>query len=509
MQLHRSFVGILLILLLFYNSSRAGSDRSSNDFTSLSADSILSYLSVLASDSLEGREAGKEGQRKAAAFLSSLYERWNVPAPPGGKRLQNHPLGIKSNKSFNLKASGTDYLFYRDFYYLPGKPDTSFILNKLLFAGYGHSLDELNELKNCSPENKAVLIHAEAMNSGRSKKLPNVSLIEKLNALSGKNPALVFVSVDSLYPWVERLENDQPFADSILQLSFRTVFIEKKHAAQIVDTAGLNLEAKLEKINKKGRPQSEEIGLQILLNTLNNTDQLIGQNVFGFIEGTDLKNEIVVLSAHYDHLGVKKNEIYYGADDDGSGTSAIMEMARNFSEEVKKGNRPRRSILFFNTCGEEKGLTGSKWYTQHPFFPSDKVVVNLNTDMIGRIDSIHEAEGNPDYLYIISSFGDSQDLISYNEEINKQTANLTLDYKYSNPSDPNAFYRRSDHYNFVKKGIPVIFYFNGSHADYHRPTDTVDKINFPVLTKRAQLIFNTAHGISYSPILFHRPDKTE
>ena len=214
------------------------------------------------------------------------------------------------------------------------------------------------------------------------------------------------------------------------------------------------------------------------------------ENVLGYVEGKDKKDEVIVISAHYDHLGVQGADIYYGADDNGSGTSAVLELAQAFESAKKEGYGPRRSILFMTVAGEEKGLLGSDYYTCNPVFPLEKTIAGLNIDMIGRLDSVHA--GNPDYVYIIGSDKLSSDLHNINEKSNALHTKLTLDYTYNKEDDPNRFYYRSDHYNFAKNNIPVIFYFTGVHEDYHKPSDTVDKIDFQKMEKITKLIFFTA-----------------
>lgn len=215
------------------------------------------------------------------------------------------------------------------------------------------------------------------------------------------------------------------------------------------------------------------------------------ENVMAFIEGSEKPDEILIISAHYDHEGIKNGQIYFGADDDGSGTVAVMEIAKAFKQAEKDGYRPKRSILFLHVTGEEIGLLGSKFYTdKQPIFPLENTIADLNTDMIGRVDEAHK--DNPNYVYLIGSDMLSTDLHNLSEEVNKKYIGLDLDYKFNDVNDPNQFYYRSDHYNFAKNNIPVIFYFNGVHKDYHKPTDTPDKINYNMLAKRAQLIFATA-----------------
>jgi len=171
-----------------------------------------------------------------------------------------------------------------------------------------------------------------------------------------------------------------------------------------------------------------------------------------------------------------------------------LEMAEAFKMAVKDGNGPKRSILFLHVTGEEIGLYGSKYYTEHPIFPLENTVCDLNTDMVGRIDP--DKKDTPNYIYLIGSDKLSQELHDLSEMVNEKYINLELDYTYNDDNDPNRFYYRSDHYNFAKNNVPIIFYFNGVHEDYHQPTDTPDKIEYELLAKRAQLIFQTAWEVA-------------
>ena len=218
------------------------------------------------------------------------------------------------------------------------------------------------------------------------------------------------------------------------------------------------------------------------------------QNVVALIKGSEKPEEIIVLSAHYDHVGTENGEIFNGADDDGSGTVSLIEIAKAFQQAKNDGNGPKRSILLLHVTGEEIGLYGSRYYTENPLFPLSNTITNLNVDMIGRIGS--EKEGNDNYIYLIGSDKLSQGLHDVSEAVNKKYVNLELDYTYNDDNDPNRFYYRSDHYNFAKNNIPVIFYFNGTHEDYHQATDTPDKINYELLAKRSKLIFLTAWEIA-------------
>ncbi len=238
----------------------------------------------------------------------------------------------------------------------------------------------------------------------------------------------------------------------------------------------------------------QEVPSEYLSNNRRGMTLKDSENVVAFIKGAEKPDEIVVLSAHLDHEGIKDGEIYNGADDDGSGTVAILEIAEAFKQAADAGKGPKRSVLFLHVTGEEKGLLGSKYYTENPIFPLANTVTNLNIDMIGRIDDRHK--GNPNYVYLIGSDKLSTELHNISEAINKKYMNIDLDYKYNDENDPNRFYYRSDHYNFAKHNIPIIFYFNGTHADYHRPTDTPDKINYELLENRTRLVFHTAWEVA-------------
>ncbi len=219
------------------------------------------------------------------------------------------------------------------------------------------------------------------------------------------------------------------------------------------------------------------------------------ENVVAFIKGSEKPEEIIVISAHLDHVGMdNEGNVFNGADDDGSGTVAIMEIAQAFQKAVKDGNGPKRSILFLHVTGEEIGLYGSRYYTENPLFPLENTVCNLNIDMIGRIDP--EKKENPNYIYLIGSNKLSQELQDISSEVNEKYTQLELDYKYDDPDDPNRFYYRSDHYNFAKNNVPIIFYFNGVHEDYHKITDTPDKIEYDLMAERAKLIFLTAWEVA-------------
>ncbi|MDO4228619.1 MAG: M28 family metallopeptidase [Capnocytophaga sp.] len=219
-------------------------------------------------------------------------------------------------------------------------------------------------------------------------------------------------------------------------------------------------------------------------------------NIWAFVQGSEKPEEIIVISAHYDHIGMNYGKIYNGADDNGSGTVAVMELARIFNEAKKQGQAPKRSLLFLLLTAEEIGLYGSDYYTQNPLYPLQNTVANINIDMIGRIDNLHT---DNKYIYVIGADRLSSELHNINEAVNKKYTQLNLDYKYDDRNDPWQIYYRSDHYNFAKYGIPSVFFFNGIHDDYHEHTDTIDKIDFEAMTNRTKLIFALAWELANRP----------
>jgi Zn-dependent M28 family amino/carboxypeptidase len=262
--------------------------------------------------------------------------------------------------------------------------------------------------------------------------------------------------------------------------------------AQLFGETKASFQKTLGKYMKKGKPMGGLFTTTVDIAFDLREQSIPSENVLGFLEGTDLKDEVLVVTSHYDHIGINnQGEINNGADDDGSGTVGLLEIANAFANAARDGYRPRRSILFMTVTGEEKGLLGSRYYSENPIFPLGQTVTNLNIDMIGRVDPARADD--PRFVYIIGSTMLSSDLHKISETVAATfVPELDLDYKYNSKDDPQRFYYRSDHYNFAKHHIPIIFYFNGTHEDYHQPTDTPDKIRYDLLAERAKLVFATA-----------------
>jgi hypothetical protein len=242
------------------------------------------------------------------------------------------------------------------------------------------------------------------------------------------------------------------------------------------------------------------------------------QNVVAIVRGSDpkLKDEYVALGAHYDHVGVagrggrtrdaapdaNVDVIYNGADDDGSGTTALLSMAE---AAARLKPRPKRSLLFVWHAGEEHGLWGSAYYADHPTVPLDRIVAQLNVDMIGRSRAANDNKPEnklltgPNEVYVIGSKMMSSSLAELSERVNEQYLKVSFNYHYDDPNDASRLFFRSDHYNYAKKGIPIIFYFSGLHEDYHEPSDSVEKIDFTKMERVTRTIYATALALADSP----------
>ena len=301
--------------------------------------------------------------------------------------------------------------------------------------------------------------------------------------------------------WEDRITlPGTPAAGAAPAAGANVFFVSPELGAALLGTTAAGLAAYRQAVAAAGRPIASPFQpAAATAQVRQRTDTITTQNVLGYLEGGDKKGEVVVISAHYDHLGVQHGQVYNGADDDGSGTVSVLAMARAFAQARREGHGPRRSLLFLANTAEEIGLLGSQYYCDHPVLPLAATVANLHLDMVGRVDSLH-AGGQGNYLYVLGDDWLSADLRQLSEATNRRAARpLALDYRYNLLTDPNHLYYRSDHYNFARHRVPVIYYFSGFHADYHQPGDDVARIDFAALARRSQLIFRTAWAVANRP----------
>jgi len=291
-----------------------------------------------------------------------------------------------------------------------------------------------------------------------------------------------------------RVALDKGNTNQTQRVSVPIVHIKISLADQLLAQANSSVEKfKAQTSATPAAAQTIKSSLNASMGVLN--EKISDPNVIGYLEGTDLKNEVVVVCGHWDHDGILPDGTFFpGADDNGSGTVGVVEVAKAFAQAKKEGKGPRRSILFIALSAEEKGLLGSQYYVENPIIPLTQTVACLNIDMIGRIDDKH-LNGDHNYIHVIGVNKLSTDLKLIVEKANTDTK-MKLDYDYDHPEEPMRLYYRSDHYNFAKKGIPSLFFFSGLHPHYHTPEDTIDKIDFPMMVKREKLIFYTTWEIA-------------
>jgi hypothetical protein len=458
----------------------------------ITSEELKGYLTILASDALEGRETGKRGQKMAAAFISSHFQELGLNAPVAGSYYQPVDLYRNIPGDIYVKAGQDTYKNFEDVAYYGTADSGGEVTLSAVFIGKGRAED----IDQVSVDGKAVVILTEGEE--------DFSAAIKLAKEKGAKMAFVVNSDPEVYKTLIEQFRTYLF-EGILSLNKREAKPKSTGIFFIAPAvAEKTLNTSLDKLVKAAKEDSQKAALKkvkpgkITYKTTLGLEIIKTENVLGYLEGTDKKDELIVITSHYDHIGKSKNGegdiINNGADDDGSGTVSVMQLAKVFAQAKKDGKGPRRSILFMTVTGEEKGLLGSDYYTQHPVFPLENTVVDLNIDMVGRRDPQHK--DSAPYVYVIGSDKLSTELHTINESMNKTYTNLIFDYTYNDQNHPERLYYRSDHWNFAKNNIPIIFYFDGIHEDYHKPSDEVSKIEFDLLAKRAQCVFYTAWEIA-------------
>ena len=493
----------------FAQISSAQTDAATKYAELVNQNFLKKHLTVIAGDEMEGRETGKEGQRKAAAYIEQFFKTTGLKMPVSQNGYQQmYPLYEDSLLTANLKIGTQTAAHGKDF--LLGQSNE---LNKninspgFVFVGYGIEDVNYSDYKNLDVKGKTVITVLgepkaadKYLVSGTDKtsKWTFPGIPEKVALAAAKGASQVILISPNQPEFSERsVSNVQktrmyfPSKDDknpTLFLYISHNFAKKvlgDKAANFIETA-----RKKEAFTSSDYLQNKET---VSFDFKKDRTTTLASNVLGVVEGSDKKDEYIFVTAHYDHLGMRNGVIYNGADDDGSGTVAVMAMGAAFAKAKAEGNGPRRTMVFMTLSGEEKGLWGSEYYSDHPVYPLDKTSVDLNIDMIGRNDTERSTADSNNYIYVVGHDKLSSELPIINEAANNKHTKLVLDYKFDDPKDPNRIYFRSDHYNFARKGVPVLFFYDGMlKADYHKPTDTVDKINWELYEKRAKLVFYTA-----------------
>jgi len=513
---------IIYIVLIAATAGCSGSKETTTlpkasiyDFDkTITVEGLKSDLTIIASDEFEGRETGKEGIRKATNYITERYKAMGLtPVGDNGTFEQSYDLSAPVVESYNYTITDSKGEVVNETALTPEETGdfvtifggTDDVSGEIIFGGLGISNETANHLPEVVADKWIMvffdrqLTNQNALQTLMSNGAAGVILIMDHNnpegfSQSAQQTQSRLGTGGSLSLAYLQDGNTRAFAWNRIKPDLAAWLLGKEGASDLVEMV-----EDLKADPSTFRPA--EIEFSLSHEVMTNHNIVKASNIVAFLEGSDpaLKDEVVVLSSHHDHVGIGRPDstgdtIYNGADDDGSGTVGLLNTAQAMMTAAKAGAGPRRSVLFLHVSGEEKGLLGSRYYSDHPIYDIDKTVANVNVDMIGRVDKEHEE--NKDYIYIIGGEIISSGLDSLLRSANEKTVNLDLSKRYNDLEDPNQFYRRSDHWNFGRLGVPFIFFFNGVHADYHRPSDSVDKIEWEALAKRTQLIYTTTAMIA-------------
>ncbi len=505
----KKWIKPLLLIPTLYSCALAQDPAQVKYAQLLTEESAKKHLTLLASPEFEGRGTGQKGGEKTAKYIAEEFKSYGLKPVVDGSYFQPVHLVKTSYVVEKFSINGQSLENGKDFFIQGDNQKANFSVDEVVFVGYGIQDPRHNDLKGLDIKDKIVLVINEgepvdeqgnSVITGTSKKSEwSTSRFKRLQELSKLQPKMILATGSGVTQMIERFGArmtggrfalDTGEQHQVGSANPPVVNIKEKTANQILAPKQTTVEA------QKQNPSSFAIHAKIEASMGVAREKLFDPNVLGLLEGSDLKDEIIVISGHYDHDGIMPDgTIYPGADDNGSGTVGVMEIARAFAQAKKDGHGPRRSILFMGLAAEEKGLLGSKFYVENPIFPLANAVACINLDMIGRIDDKH-LEGNHNYIHAIGLDKLSSELKQITEKANEQYTQMELDYMYDDPNDPLRLYYRSDHYNFAEKGIPSAFFFSGLHPHYHTPEDTVDKINFPMMVKREKLVFHTVWEIA-------------
>jgi hypothetical protein len=511
--MNRKFIAFLLLSLPLFSAAQKKDKAAKKAAAVITTDALKKHLYIIASKEMEGRDTPSPGLEKAADYIETHFKSLGLMPGNNGSYRQYYPLYKDGAITSSLIVNGNTIQLNNDYQNIssPQSYDKSF--SEVVFAGYGIKDSSRNDYANINVAGKLVVILDGApsgykpASTDRGSNAPAAAM-GKVNT-AAKQGAAGLMIVYNNYPRKGPLSQPRwsPREPVAAGAAGMAISISEKLAESIMGEDGNKI---FEKV-KAGTLVMKTYPAAIKFTCSKTIETSRAPNVIAVLEGTDLKNEYVFITGHMDHLG-KRNDttIYYGADDDGSGTTGVMQLATAFAKAKQNGKGPRRSIVFMTVSGEEKGLWGSAYYANHPIFPLEKTTVDLNIDMIGRTDASRKQGDSSNYVYVVGDDKISSDLKVISEAANNTYLKMELDYKFNDPKDPNRIYFRSDHYNFAEKGVPIIFYYDGMlGADYHKPTDTPDKINYELMKKRAQLVFYTAWEMANRDDMLKRDIKLE
>ncbi len=474
-------------------------------FESIKAADLRTHLSILASDSLEGRETTFPGQKKAANYIASVFRNLKLKAiGDNGTYFQHFDVEvarINPETKIITEIGGVKkgYFWRTDFIAASAKDTT--VSGPVAFVGFTDT--ELDSTAKSKLAGRIVFVFIGKTNYAND--ISEAATRRRFYAIRQDAGAVATMMIPdyegpATFQYAQQMIGNFSLNEGMMGLKNSLPHIRLQSIRFIISP---KLAEEVLKLSGKSLKQIRDQALQAQVFTPLFLDDAIvtveskliqetkqTENVISLLPGSDPdpKMQVVAFTAHYDHLGKSKDGIiYHGADDDGSGTATVLELAEAFTKNPIK---PMHSLLFITFVGEEKGLFGSQYYTNNPIIPLNQTIADLNMDMIGRIDTVHEAKKDTNYIYVIRSNKISFELDSLLQIANKESGQLILDYTYNGEYDPEQYYRRSDHFNFAKNGVPIVYLFDGIYADNHKPTDTVDKILFERMVKIGRMIYS-------------------
>ena len=474
-------------------------------YESIRTSDLRGHLTILASDSLEGRETTFPGQKKATNYIADIFKKLNlVPIGDNGSYFQHFDVDVLRVNPETKIVSEIDgikkkFTWEKDFI-AEGAKDTT-VSGPVAFVGFTDT--ELDSTAQAKLSGRIVFVFIDRKDYASD--TSQAATMRRFFAIRHDAGALAALMIPdregpATFKDAQKIISSFGRDNGSMQMKGVPPRVRSQSVRFIVSPSlaedVLNASGKTLQQLRTEAMQDQQFSPLFLDNVIITIESKVcretkqTENVLGLVPGTDpkLKAQIVAFTAHYDHLGKNKDGVIFpGADDDGSGTATILNLAEAFSKNPIK---PRRSLLFMTVVGEEKGLFGSFYYTNNPIIPLNQTIADLNIDMIGRLDTLHEARRDSNSIFVIGSDKISLELDSLLQVANKESEQLDLDYKYNNESDPEQYYRRSDHYNFAKNGVPIVFFFDGTHADYHKPTDTVEKILFERMVRIEHVIYD-------------------
>ncbi len=528
MKLLRSFLIILTLSVTFPVSIHSQKKLPGADV--ITSSDLESYVRFLASPLLGGRKNGDPGLDIAQEYIVSNIKLLGLKPLNGSGYIQPYQvikIGIDQGKSV-IKITpdtGDPTIVNGNIYqFFPGDPEDALIEGEVVFAGYGLNSEKYgyNDFEGLVTEGRILLVMTRSPTSedgskylfggydwddfrSYSVKLRSLLFSKAQAVIFVTDPKSGFSSIEEQEPGIASAISSsmqlKGFEDPKFSLPgmMRILFVHRNVADELLKGTGKTISDLQNEIDRSLRPRSFQIpGKRMRIDIKTSESEITLNNIAGYIEGSDpvLKKEFVIYSGHADHIGGSGSRINYGADDNATGCAALLSIAEAFQSLEKK---PLRSIMFLWVSGEEIGLFGSEYYVSNPLVPLENTIADLNMDMIGRVKGVADSTSDnpmsgPDEVFVITG-NQSRDLVNIAKEVD-DASELDFDYSLSGRNHPLQLFARSDHYNFVKQDIPVLFFTTGLHTDYHTPGDVVEKIDFTKMEKITEAMFQIGYNVA-------------